>query len=197
MNLPLLKIFGVAAIAVCLSSPNAHSTIIRNGEKAIIEFSFDGAPTPLFPSPDLLLFTTAGGALSIESVSYRIYNGETLLGEYIQVGNYSFGGQSFQSASNSYSEWIGKESLTIDFTTIVNGTIDGRIEYEPIFSGDGEVDVNIYFELLTQSGPNSGYINTAPTINNVSVVPEPTSAILILCAFSFALIYKMRRSCVR
>lgn len=166
--------------------PARAQTNIFEGEMAVIRFSFSGAPQPLNPPANLLYFSVAAGTSPLLGVTYRLYDGDTLLGSHLHTGDMAASGQSFISASNPYSTLLSEPSVVVDFSRILSGTIDGRIEYQPVFATPGPGNsVTAFFSLslFDQVDPDGGLERTAPTINSVNVVaavPEPGTWVLVI-----------------
>ena len=150
-----------------------------------IEFKVTGDWTPV--DPDVLLLNF-GLITVIEPFTKRIadlYDGNTLLGT---ASSTSFGnhvGLLNLDPSNSWkapgSPWNFDSPGTADFTTIVDGSIDGRIEFR-IATGSIDIPLNqVNLTALRATGPNTGTpVTPLPTINSIQILPAPGGAALLL-----------------
>ena len=182
-TIPLLAAAILAPIAAL--SPTASGELMTSDEFLRIEFKVTGDWTPV--DPDVLLLNF-GLITVIEPFTKRIadlYDGNTLLGT---ASSTSFGnhvGLLNLDPSNSWkapgSPWNFDSPGTADFTTIVDGSIDGRIEFR-IATGSVDIPLNqVNLTVLRATGPNSGTVVTpVPTINSIEIIPAPGGAALLL-----------------
>ena len=183
VTIPLLAAAILAPIAAL--SPTASGELMTSDEFLRIEFKVTGDWTPV--DPDVLLLNF-GLITVIEPFTKRIadlYDGNTLLGT---ASSTSFGnhvGLLNLDPSNSWkapgSPWNFDSPGTADFTTIVDGSIDGRIEFR-IATGSIDIPLNqVNLTVLRATGPNSGTVVTpVPTINSIEIIPAPGGAALLL-----------------
>ena len=182
-TIPLLAAAILAPLAAL--SPTASGELMTSDEFLRIEFKVTPDWTPV--DPDVLLLNF-GLITVIEPFTKRIadlYDGNTLLGT---ASTTSFGnhvGLLNLDPSNSWkapgSPWNFDSPGTADFTTIVDGSIDGRIEFR-IATGSVDIPLNqVNLTVLRATGPNSGTVVTpVPTINSIEISPAPGGAALLL-----------------
>lgn len=180
-------------VAVLLAGivSTANSEVIQSnidpGEKLVVTFAFDSPPTTAFGIVDYLQF---GGGVSfnapIASITVNLYDGDILLGTKLL-------GPPPNASCNCIFVVPGSlgtttQTVDIDTTSIVNGTIDGRIEYVPTFSGTPPVDIpGIQLAWQLQTGRFLGYAYGAlstpqPTITAfdvITIVPVPATLWLL------------------
>jgi hypothetical protein len=135
--------------------------------------------------PDTLEFCLGNVvANKYTSISGSLYDNNTLLGihTYSDFGEYT-GPLSLSPAStwkSSESVFTFFEPAVIDFSSIRNGTINGRIDCT-IKTGSMTIDftsVNLF--MIQANKSNGGHPSYPdPVITSISIVPEPASALLI------------------
>jgi len=177
-----MRCFRMAASAVgfcCLVTGQAHSTpmILQAGEVLEVRFDLPAVPEA---TADYLSFgiDTVDVVEAFTSRTARLYDATTLLAEHAPAdpfGDYvgplmmggAFGWKSPQSL------WTWGLPPAIDFSPILDATIDGRIEMR-IATGRIAFDPNdVHVRLLHAQGDNWGTeIDPAPRIVSVEVVPE-------------------------
>ncbi len=183
--LQLLLMLYLTAIA-----STAHAAFIQSqihpGEKLVVTFGFTSPPISPFGLVDFINF---GGGLSYtdfwtggrsSSVTVNIYDGDALLGTKVMTSIPTSACNCIFVSPGS----LGATAATvdIDMSSIINGTIDGRIEFEPVFDAPIGASV-IDFSWEIKTGHYLGYGSSslaqpAPTIYSsavVQVVPIPSA----------------------
>lgn len=195
----------------------ASSATLLPGETLVIHFTtnpslFGGA------SPDILIFGFGAGATAegpAFNITSKLFDGTT------QLGTYSYSSSGFDQRRPWYdamfesttSPWlgIGFPVVPVDFSTILNGTVQGRLEVT-IDSGElSNLDlsycdwrtgctfgpVNLF--VWQSQGPNSAsglpaWREYNATITGVQqgAVPEPATALLVLPVLA-AVAWRRRR----
>jgi hypothetical protein len=155
----------------------ARATILHAGE--VLRVTFTTSPNPN-PVPDVL--TLGLGVVNVlqphTARTGALYDGNTLLG----VGSTtSFGGNTGQLSLNPARSWKSPTSVwnfdfpaVADFTTIANGTIQGRIDFS-IATGAMDINLqNVNLGMGRATAPNI-FTNTnpQPVITSVQIIPEP------------------------
>ncbi len=166
-------------------SPTASGDVLTSDQYLEIVFKIDPDWNPV--EPDVLRMNF-GLITVIEPFTKRIadlFDGNTLLGT---ASSTSFGnhvGLLNLDPSNSWkapgSPWNFDSPGTADFTTIIDGSIDGRIEFR-IATGSVDIPLNqVNLTALRATGANSGTpVTPLPTINSIEIVPAPGGAALLL-----------------
>jgi hypothetical protein len=154
---------------------------IGPGQQAVISFHLNGSPITNGVVPDLVYFGAFGNtANSLTFTTYSFFDGSILLGTTIRTGIFSMTGQAFRSSDNLFPSFPGAPlSEEVDFSSILDGTIQGVLVIEPTFTnpmiGD-KVMLGFQFQLLRQVNLNGGASATAPIIDSIETVnvPEPS-----------------------
>ena len=180
----LLMPFGAAAstlgpgqvlVATFTTSPPFLDQSNNAVEPDYLGFMF--ATTPTY-SPGGIAYTT------------RLYDGATLLGSYSGTGSsmawpdqigWFASGAAGAEVSSSYTSL---HPTVVDFSRILAGTIDGRLEFEltagALSWADDISGRALLFEVVSNSVSTSlwAWTDTA-SVRTVSAMPEPTSLILL------------------
>ena len=184
----------------------ASSSLAQNyytllpGQEAIISFHFNGSTIVNGNVPDLLALEIGCGVpfgSHVSGAAYTLLDGTTLLGTATRSEPYSLAGQAFRSVENPLPEFTPAPSLPVDFSSIRDGSIQGRVVYEPLFANptaDDWVEAEFEFYLLRQYDYNGGARMPDPVIDSVQViaVPEPSAAALTATALVLA-VRRIRR----
>lgn len=193
----------ILIVLACLAS-SVHAVDIHPGEKVVVNFSFASPPTTTFGIVDFIQFGSgvsftdfwADGRSS--SVALNIYNGDVLLATKLMTSVADSCGLCTFVAPGS----LGTTTATtnIDMSSIVSGTISGRVEYVPIFDSPS-IYSQIQLGTDLKTGHYLGYASYAvakpsPTIIStqvVQVVPLPAGGLLFGGALGF--LGWIRRKC--
>ena len=106
----------------------------------------------------------------------ELYDGNTLLGTHRSTLFGSHVGLLNLDPSNSWrtptSLWNFDNPGVADFTTILDGTIDGRIDYT-VETGEHSIPLNqINLNFIKATGASGGWVVTpAPTITSIEIIP--------------------------
>ena len=151
------------------------------------------------PDYMLLMLKTPGAFVppsNLQSLTASLYNGDTLLGTYVSpytniIG--PFGGiylGEWISNTSPHPGWAFGQATPIDFTSILNGSIDGRIVVT-INSGSLQIDYPFTGDpvwqwiALTQSLTDNSGITVGFASNiSVALIPEPATASTALLSFA-------------
>ncbi len=148
-----------AGIAIGLFPITTKATEVSTNDVVIVEFQLPGPPPPPPSGPvDVLSISPLNADLSqfgnIDA-TVSLFDGNTLLGTYeIINGRSAF-------FEDSASEWQVGNPTVIDFTSIRDGSIDGRMEYRVtrLPNDPPSVDINLFntnFELFKSVGTSNG-----------------------------------------
>lgn len=181
-------------VAISCFTSSAHAAFIqsqiRPGEKLVVTFAFASPPTSSFGAVDFIQF---GGGISYtdfwtggrsSSVTINIYDGNSLLGTKSMASIVdSACGCIFVSPGSPGSTTA---TVDMDMSSIVDGTIDGRIEFVPVFDSPSDASL-IDFNWQLKTGHYFGYGSFAfaapdPTILANAVVPIPPAVGLFASA---------------
>ena len=194
----LLKLAAISCVATSSLAQNYYTLL--PGQEAIISFHFNGATMVNGNVPDLLALEIGCGVpfgSHVSGAAYSLLDGTTMLGAATRSEPYSLDGQAFRSLENPLPGFTPAPSVPVDFSSIRDGSIQGRIVYEPLFTdptaGDwAEAEFELY--LLRQYDYNSGSRMPDPIIDSVQVIaiPEPSAAALAATALVFA-VRRVRR----
>lgn len=165
--------------------PGAPDTSLSAGQ--ILRIEFTTRMTTLGVSNALYAFLgNVQRVIPFGTMSGSLYDGDTLLGTSTSstgccgTGTYAMfpAPVTWKSAGSPWNFPAGDPAV-VDFSGILGGTIDGRIDIS-IDAGRFEFDIDaVALSLIEATGPNFGStIPPAPTITSVAVVPEPSSAMM-------------------
>lgn len=192
----LVALIATLVVSLGLASA-ARATILHAGE--ILRVTFTTTPNST-PAPDELSLNL-GLTNVIQAHTARtgaLYDGNVLLG----VGSTtSFGNvvgplnlDPARSWKSPTSLWNFDNPAIADFTSIVNGTINGRIDFS-IATGAMDINfANVRLSMGQAQGPSIVNLsNPQPTVTSVQIVPEPTA--LALLALLLPVLIPRRRVC--
>ena len=173
---------GISRLLLCgifIYASTAQAIVITPGEKLVFDFGFSEVPTVVNSSstnlsPNLLNFSFLGSRTGYPSsfgpTTYKLFDGNTLLSEHTSS---TWSASNYKSLDNPFDTFVfGGENQTIEFSTIQDGTIQGRFEYIPSFNNPGpddRIDINIFPMLYWQGYEDGGSLFTAPEISNINV----------------------------
>ena len=173
MNIIFVRFIGSLAALLMLFMAPVRAELILPGEKLVIEFHFSSPPIAFFGADtDMLVVSGGSNSNAAHPIEVSLFNGNTLLGTVITPFRSSWG---FVAPT---SLWTGIEVVTIDFTSISDGSIQGRFELVPQFTGPSDfLNVSLSFDVGHAQNDIGSRINAvpAPTIDSVSVVPVAPS----------------------
>lgn len=118
--------------AVRLLYPHTTHDVVKPNNVVVVEFSLTGMPqNGIDGSPvDLLVIKINDDIPFFLNSTVRLYSGNTLLGTHSAIGGFSAAFKSNTSAIASSSSLYNFFNPTVvDFTSIQNGTFNGRVEY--------------------------------------------------------------------
>lgn len=158
----------------------AHAQAPRVGAGETLVVAFEQTEPPA-SGTDTLFFAVSGVSSSdIERLDFRLYEGETLLGDVTRP-RIAGTPTAFRASS---SPWI-ENSAVIDFTSLAAGNFDGRIEVTPTFASEsGFFRWTLFPRTVDATGDGSfiGVSRRDLTVTSQFVIPEPTAATLLVSA---------------
>jgi hypothetical protein len=193
------------------STANSNAALITTNDILVIEFEFQ-APIPLTITPDVLQLIVVGQVTNYTGASATLYDSQQILGQYIlddslqaalssPQSGISFGSNVFWG--NSGNLMTALNPTVIDFQSITDQTIVGRIEFAPL---TGTIDFDFTFSnpnafglnLIESTGATGGmFADIESTITNIELkqntVDAPATIPLIGIALA-ALGYSLRRN---
>jgi hypothetical protein len=174
---------------LCCSFSSTAETITLNSEETL-RVTFNVTP-PFDYTPDVIQFQLGevNIASPLTSLSGSLYNGQTLLGTdtagiFAQYFGNNTGKLSLYTAAqwkSSASPFIYDNPAIIDFTSILNGTINGRVDFR-IQTGSMTINLDeIQLSMIQAKGINWGTESLpAPVITSIDVIPEPATWLLLI-----------------
>ncbi|MCP3918538.1 MAG: hypothetical protein GY711_23575 [bacterium] len=159
-----------------LSTPLASADVLTPSEVLRVEFTIDNAFN-LQPNTLSLNFGIVQVLAAYTERSAALYDGSTLLGIDSKTSFGSHVGPLSLNPSNSWvtatSPYTFKNPTIVDFTTILDGTIQGRVDFT-IATGAIDIPLNqVNLRLLRATGPSSGNVVTPPpTVTSVAIVND-------------------------
>jgi len=184
----------IGLLMLILSSFNANAAIITLTPGAALEVSFElSAPPP--SDTNLLSFWFFNTSFKQGLLTFELYDGSQLLGTDV---NTIQGSNQLSSFTTSGSPYNFSNPQIIDFSSILNGTIDGLFRIT-LTEGYREIDTNISsLELIIADVGNGGTIYEFLSFTNVNFieapltkVAEPTSILLFIS--SMFLLFSRRK----
>jgi hypothetical protein len=161
----------LAILALALASPGRAVSVLP-GEAFEIDFGFSAAPLAAGSPVDLLVFGLAPTTTSTGLIGYdvELWDGGTLL------ATNSTGVELLWGFVSAASTWTQNPQVVSDFSSIVDGSIDGRIRLIPQFaavpsSGPG-ASVDVVFFPPPGTGLDAG-VALADGISFLVATPEP------------------------
>jgi hypothetical protein len=168
------------AASLLLASASAQTVNWTSDRTLRVEFRMPSSAWPLQPNS----LSIAGGYVNIvrplNRMTATLYNRGVVMGTAQSTlgagytGQYSFWpfGTGFRTAASPYRPSYG-EAAVLDFTSIWDRSIDGRIDFN-IDSGSIQMNLgSVAMMLWEASGPNYGQsIYPSPIITSVKLIPE-------------------------
>lgn len=194
--------WAAASIAfLCLASSGAVSADTLN-PGSVLTISFTAAPN----ASDLLVFGSGFGmtATGSPTVTTSLFNGATLLGIANAPVLSFFGQQYFDSTfEKPGSQYTFGPPITVDFTSINNGTIDGKLVLT-VTGGSVDYQQNFYLQDAESCGTdcytpkfNLGITRYDLSSAGPSSAPEPASFCLAGAALSTLFFLRRRKAASR
>lgn len=201
--LAAVVIFGLPAVS--------HAAVIQSGETLRVNFSIPGVPAVTsLGEIDTLTFTLdairTNGIIGAPSARFELLDGSQLLGSYEFAFSSPFTSFAFTSTSSLY---LFRSTAVSDFSSIVDGTIDGRIEitnttkrafdFQP---EDPAFNYTVRGGTLGRAFASNGVVLAPSGVRNVIIesqervvsVPEPSSTALLFGAMLTLLVLRRRAS---
>jgi hypothetical protein len=147
------------------------------GQRLVLDFHQDGIPPP---GTDTLMFGSGAASFFLTGNQFSLYEGNNLLGTVVQSNtNLS---TAFRMPS---SPWIN-DSAIVDFSSILAGTLSGRLVVTPQFSSPSGFVRYISPTVTTvdATGQNSftAASQRSAVIAAAFAIPEPASAPMLVVA---------------
>ena len=164
----------LAVVLFLVSSAGAFAATLNPGDVLRVTFTVMAPTCPGGPCDTLLTFPSASGSFDVIPNGGSLWSGSTLLGTH--AGTY---GPKFRAAS---SQFQALNAATVDFSSIIDGSIDGLITFS--ISGGQMLWVNepgMYLTLGRAHGLGYVISGTGLTVTSASItsaVPEPTTGYL-------------------
>jgi hypothetical protein len=175
----------------------AAADTIRPADVLRVAFSLP-APPQCVGGCDVILFSLALANNPVGPTSASLFDGSTLLGNFRTdtdcqtAGTCAAGVPSFIAQGSAY----GLGSPVIDFASIRNGTIAGRLDFSVTTPTDVELGGRDTFVLIGHAsqigGTNSGSRATITSEAIISTTPEPSSLLLFMSGAA-TLVFRLRR----
>lgn len=183
------------ALLAFLAIPGANAALVMNpGDLVDIRFTLTNPICPTGPCDTLMTILLADGAFFAVPGAGSLYNGSSLLGSQPNTSS-----AVFRSASSAFAG----DSAVIDFTTLLDGSINGRLTYGLLsgtytWTGDSPGAV-IFIGHSTPGGGSFFAAQNVVTITSLTLivggdVPEPATASLAVLGAGALLILKRRRA---
>ena len=172
-------------VLLCASGSSATGAILQAGDRLRITFTTADPPFVENKTPNVVS-AALGYTERLEPytlIAGALYDGETLLGISTAdahadlfcgyVGTYSYHPvpATWKSAGSPWDYHVG-DPVTVDFTSLLNGTINGRIEFW-INAGSFEFDPNdVYMSFTLATYANGGEsVGPHPIVHSVEIIP--------------------------
>lgn len=171
------RILGVATAAACLlaiSTPSARADILTPDDTLRVEFTIDNNWLGVAPDVIMLHFGLVQVLSAYTARTAEMYDGANLLGTDTKTSFGGYVGTLSLNPSNGWvdanSVWSFKNPAVIDFTTILDGTIQGKILFT-IQTGAVDIPLNqVNLTMIRGSSPSGGtVVSPPPTVTHVSI----------------------------
>lgn len=183
-RIPLLwPALAALAFASALWLPLAPASAIPlvPGQSLVLDFSFSDPPQTLVGDIDVLSFeiSSLSPASGLTGIRIDLFDGLTALGSQGGDGNV----RSFWSWKTAASQWNLMNPQLADLSSVIDGSIDGRIVLTPFFdplATDPMLDVQ-FPRIRTGTATSQTTLvfgDPAPNVS-IEVVPEPTALALL------------------
>jgi len=187
------------AILACIEFSLHADILFAPGDQIIVTFTAK-------PNTRDLLFFYMNGSITVSGTptfSTSLYNGGTLTGT-LSAPPLDFGGENFLQAlfegAGATLVYPPSESLVVDFSSINNGTINGKvvttISDGSIVSADDFGDFEMFDALSNGNGYTVGgdITVTSRTLIHASQVPEPSTLGLLTVLLALIVADTLRRT---
>jgi hypothetical protein len=178
-------------LALLLTAGRMEAITLTSSDVLRVSFrtssSFGGS------TPDTLEFYFYPGGFSAVGVTgygAELYDGSTLLGSYhVSTSSVGIIAPLFKSSSSP-----ATAATLVDFTTILNGTFNGRIDFH-IDSGTATFNLHDFILWDATQPDGSGSANSGWVLKTVQIVaaPEPGSPIVLAISSIGLGLYRSRR----
>lgn len=186
-RIPLLR-SAIAALALASTlwlPPVAASAIpLAPGEFLMVDFGFSSPPQTLVGDIDVLTFeiSSVSPSSGLTGIRIDLFDGATLLGSQGGNGDVRF----FWSWKTPGSQWDLMSPEVADLSSVIDGSIDGRIVLTPFFdplATDPFLDVQFPRVRTGTATSETTLLFGAPAPDvSIEVVPEPGVAALLAAA---------------
>jgi hypothetical protein len=188
----------VAAIAALLAGAStAQSTVLTSNDLLLVTFTTSPGATPV---PDTLTLNL--GQVQVMAAhtarTGALFDGATLLGTGSTTSFGNHVGALSLSPARSWrsptSVWNFDNPAVADFTTVANGTINGRIEFA-IATGAMDINLNNVSLGMGRAFQANAFTNSnpQPVVTSVQIIPEPAALSATLPAAGGLLLSRRRR----
>jgi hypothetical protein len=190
-------LFVCVVISFC-AAPFASAAILTSNDILRVRFTTSPGSSPVPDTMDLHL----GIVQVLQAHTSRtgaLFDGNTLLGSGTST---SFGGHVGALSLQPARSWRSPTSLytfenpaVADFTTIQNGTIDGRIDFT-IQTGAMDINLaNVRVSMGRATGPSSQLLsNPQPVLTSVEIIPIPEPAMGVVALAALPALLRRRRA---
>jgi len=167
----------LCAVTLSVAAGQAHADILTPDEVLRVPFTIDSNFVSAIPDVLSLKLGIIDVQVAYTTRQARLFDGTTLLGEDVKGSWGSFVGPLSMNPSNSFVEassvWSFKGPTVVDFSSILDGTIDGLIEFR-IETGQVDIDLNqVDLWMIQGTGPSSGLVvSPAPILGLVEIVGD-------------------------
>lgn len=203
-------LIAVALLAFAAAPGMAAPLTLTPDNALVVRFTTDPSIWGSTEPDYMLAMLKTPGAFNppsnLQSLTAKLYNGNTLLGTYVSpytdiIG--PFGGiylGEWISSTSPNPGWAFGQATPIDFTSILNGSIDGRIVVT-INSGSLQIDypftgdpvwqwVELTHSLTNNSGIPVGFASNI----SVALIPEPATASTAVLSFAILALLLRRQA---
>ena len=180
------KTFLALAVVAVLAAPASSAATLYNlypNDRLIFSFTFSSVPVCSGTCDTLFPFIQTGPAFAGAPATTALYDGSTLLSSF-STGCCLF---AFHTAASAFA--IGGVA---DFTTILNGTIQGRVEYMIFDHFIQDVDLSSAYIILGHGTSNSASDDVRANVV-VSIVPVREPALGWLLAGALVILALLKR----
>lgn len=202
-------VIGVLVLAAAFVPARPAVAIpLQPGESMLVRFHFPGDPVAQLGEIDtlsLILNATCSGFCGAPSARFELFDGSLPLGDLELTFAQPFTTFAFYAPSSVYRFRAGVVS---DFSSIANGTIDGRLRITNISVPNtiGSVITNPLFDFSVQNMPggsvgratqSNGYNPGGPDLvidsQTATTVPEPGTMLMLGTGLAAASLVRRRR----
>lgn len=174
MNPSTLGTALAAALFLTTSTPSARADVLTPDDTLHVEFTINNNWQGVTPDVITLGFGIIQVLSAFTSRTARIYDDCTLLGTDVKTSFGGYVGTLSLNPTNGFidasSVWSFKNPAVIDFTSILDGSIQGRIEFK-IATGAIDIPLNqVSLSMIHATSASGGSVtNPQPTVTHVSI----------------------------